>query len=92
MKDCCKIRAPDKRGIEDNAKIIFLFLNEKMYVVTPHENHLNETVLMRGHKIHFYGEIWLIIPKLSQLPLLIRSAEKKNHKLDNILSALDRKW
>ena len=26
---------------------------------------------MVGHKICFYGEIWLIIPKLSMLPLLI---------------------
>ena len=28
---------------------------------------------MMGHKICFYGEIWLIIPKLSLLPLLICS-------------------
>ena len=28
---------------------------------------------MMGHKICFYGEIWLIFPKLSLLPLLIRS-------------------
>ena len=28
---------------------------------------------MQGHKICFYGEIWLIIPKLSLLPLLIWS-------------------
>ena len=28
---------------------------------------------MMGHKICFYGEIWLIIPKLSLLPLLIWS-------------------
>ena len=28
---------------------------------------------MMGHKICFYGGIWLIIPKLSLLPLLIRS-------------------
>ena len=26
---------------------------------------------MMGHKICFYGEIWLIIPKLSLLPLLM---------------------
>ena len=26
---------------------------------------------MMGHMICFYGEIWLIIPKLSLLPLLI---------------------
>ena len=32
-------------------------------------------MLMIGHKIYFYGEIWLIIPKLSLLPLLIWSTE-----------------
>ena len=37
----------------------------KTYVVTPHYNRLDETVLMVGHKICFYGKIWLIIPKLS---------------------------
>ena len=42
----------------------------KTYVVTPHLNRLNETVLMMGHKIGFYGEMWLIIPKLSLLPSL----------------------
>ena len=30
---------------------------------------------MMGHKIWFYGEIWLIIPKLSLLPLLIWSTD-----------------
>ena len=45
----------------------------KAYVVTPHKNCLNETVLMMGHNIHFNGEIWIIIPKLSRLPLLIWS-------------------
>ena len=28
---------------------------------------------MMGHKIRFYGEIWIIIPKLSMLSLLIWS-------------------
>ena len=28
---------------------------------------------MMGHKICFYGEMWLIIPKLSLMPLLIWS-------------------
>ena len=42
----------------------------KTYVVTPYKNHLDDKVLMRGHKICFYGEIWLIIPELSLLPLL----------------------
>ena len=34
---------------------------------------LDETVLMMGHKICFYDEIWRIIPKLAQLPRLIWS-------------------
>ena len=34
-----------------------------------------ETVLMMGDKIGFYGEMWLIIPKLSLLPLRIWSIE-----------------
>ena len=29
-------RAPDKRGIEDNSKIIFSYFSKKTYVVTPH--------------------------------------------------------
>ena len=29
----------------------------KTYVVTPHLNHLDKTVLMMGHKC-FYGEIY----------------------------------
>ena len=33
----------------------------KIYVVTPLLNRLNETVLMMGHIIRFYEEIWLII-------------------------------
>ena len=30
---------------------------------------------MSGHKIYFYQEIWLIIPKLSLLLLLIKSTD-----------------
>ena len=30
---------------------------------------------MMGHKIWFFGETWLIIPKLSLLPLLIWSTD-----------------
>ena len=41
----------------------------KTYVVTPYYNRIDETVLMMGRKICFYGEIWLIIPKLSLLPI-----------------------
>ena len=37
LKDNCAInvRAPDKRGTDDNSKIIFLILQRK-HVVTPH--------------------------------------------------------
>ena len=35
---------------------------------------------MIGHKICFYGEMWLIIPKLSLLPLLIWSTEARELK------------
>ena len=41
--------------------------------MTPHLNRLNETVLMMGHKICFYGEICIIIFKSSLLPFLIWS-------------------
>ena len=51
-------------GIDDNSKIFFLFLNENIYC-HPSLNRLREMVLMMGHKICFYEEIWLIIPKLS---------------------------
>ena len=33
--------------------------------------------LMIGHKICFYGEVWRIIPKLSWLPLLIKSTDDR---------------
>ena len=35
--------------------IIFSFFSLKLYVVTPHLNHLIETVKMRGHS--FYAEL-----------------------------------
>ena len=47
----------------DNIKNIFFYFSMKTYVVTPHQNHLNEMVLMMGHKICFNGEIWPVIPK-----------------------------
>ena len=47
----------------------------KTYVVTHHKNRLVEIVLTMGPKIRFNGERWIIIPKLSQLPLLIWSTE-----------------
>ena len=59
-------------GIGDNSKIIFLFLNENT-CCDPSLEPSNETVLMMGHKICFYGKIWIIIPKSSLLPLIIWS-------------------
>ena len=56
----------------DNSKVIFL-ISQCKHVVAPHSNRLDETVLMRGHKISVYGKIWIIFPKLSLLPLLIWS-------------------
>ena len=43
----------------------------KTYVVTPHKKRFDETIIMMGHKMCFYGEIWIIISKLILLPLLI---------------------
>ena len=60
-------------GIEDNSKIVF-YCSTKTYVMTPHKNHLDQMVLMMGHKICFYGKISTIIPKLSLLALLIWSS------------------
>ena len=38
---------------------------------------------MRGHKICFHGEIWIIIPKLSLLPLPIWSTDWIVHFQEN---------
>ena len=67
----CYTELQIRGGIEDKSKIFFSYFSIKTYVVTPHKNRLGETVLMVGHKICFYGEICLIIPKLSLLLLLI---------------------
>ena len=57
-------------------KCYFSYFSTKTYVVTPHQNRLDETVLMMGHKICSRGEIWIIIHKLSLLPILIWSTVK----------------
>ena len=44
-----------------------------MWLLIRIQNRLDETVLKMGHKKCLLGEIWLIIPKLSLLPLLIWS-------------------
>ena len=50
-------------GNGDNSKIIFSHFSTKTYIVTLIRTVLmSETVLMMGHKISFYGEMWLIIP------------------------------
>ena len=46
------------------------YFSTKTYVVTPHLNHLDETVLMMGHNIRFKGVIWKIICKYSFDPFL----------------------
>ena len=46
---------------------------------------------MMGRKICFDGEIWIIIPKLSQLPLFIWNTDVKNSSLyleKHLLSAV----
>ena len=53
--------------IEDNSKILFCYFSRKTYVVNP----LKKTVLMMDRKICFYGEMWLIIPKLSYLEYIV---------------------
>ena len=45
----------------------------KPYIVTPCLNHLDETVQMRSHNIHFYAELTKIIPNYHQI-LLIKSS------------------
>ena len=55
--------APDKRGIEDNSKIIFLI--NKKHVMAPRLNHLGKTVLMMDSNRRYKGVICKIIPKLS---------------------------
>ena len=49
--------------------------------MTPHENRLDETVLMIGRNIRFKGVTWKIIPKLSLLPPLICSTVRFDQEL-----------
>ena len=46
--------------------IFFFYFSVKSYVVTLHSSPLATMVLMMGHNIHFHGEIWKTIPKLSK--------------------------
>ena len=67
--------------------------------MTTHENRLDKTVLMMGHKILFKGVIWKIISKLSLFSLLIwstadvltdfRTADSRYHKVEFLISKLN---
>ena len=59
-------------------------VNEK-YFVDPYENRLDAMVLMMGHKICFYGEIRLILPKFSLLSPLIWSTVILRQDLGNLI-------
>ena len=43
--------------------------------MTPHQNRLGETVILRGHNICFHREIRKIMCQLSLLPLITLSSE-----------------
>ena len=60
-----------RQAILKGYRSFFSYFSMKTYVVTPHLNRLDETVQMMGHKICFCEEMWLIILKLSLLPLFI---------------------
>ena len=52
---------------EDNFSYFLL----KPYVVTPHLNHLNQMVQIRGHNISFYAVSTKNIPNYHQILFLI---------------------
>ena len=57
-----KCRAPDKRGIKDSSKIIFLFLNQNICCdpsIEPSRRDGSNNVSQNM----VFGEIWIIIPK-----------------------------
>ena len=58
-------------GIEDNSKIIFLFLNKNLSCYPSLEPYRRGGGSNDGSQNIFLWEIWLIVPKLSLLPLLI---------------------
>ena len=55
--------------------ICYIFLQVSLLKSVKEEN---KTFLMMGHQICLYGEIWLIIPKISLLPLLINLLQCKS--------------
>ena len=57
------------------------FFPLKPYVVTPHLNHLSETVQMRGHNICFQSELTKIDPNYHQIvPLIYWSSGVNDEK------------
>ena len=64
------IRALGKR---DFLMIIFLISHRNHIMWSPHLNHLDETVQMRGHNVCFYAELTKIIPNYHQIRHLISS-------------------
>ena len=55
-------RALDKKEYLMIIKDFFSYFSLKLYVMTPHLNHLDETVQMRDHNMCFYAELTKIIP------------------------------
>ena len=53
-----------KQRTLDKREYLMIIGDMFFYVVTPHLNHLIETVQMRGHNIWFQSEIRKIIPQL----------------------------
>ena len=45
---------------------------------------------MMGHKMCFYGEIWLIIPKLTLLSLLQKAVKEDSEGSEESKGGLDR--
>ena len=89
-----QLRAPDKRDIEDSSKINFLISQRKYVVISQSlergiedDSKIKFLISQRKHMLDgsnggsqniFYGKIWLIITKLSLLPLLIwRTANRE---------------
>ena len=69
--------------IIQRSKIIFLISHMKTYVVTHHQNRLDETVLMMGHKICFNGEIRIIFLNYPCYPFLSGALAKTHLSLIN---------
>ena len=71
---------PDKRGSEDNSKIFFLFLNENICCDPFLERSQRDGSNDGSQNMLLTVEIWIIIPKLSLIPLLIWSTAANSSK------------